>query len=343
MTDRNSPTPQRIFQIITAFHASAALKGAIDLGLFTAIGREERSAAALAKALGAGERGIRILCDFLVIQGLLEKTGTAYRCSPDAALFLDESSPAYFGSVGRFMMAPDLMDAFSDIAGIVRNGKTLMKGAGVVEPDHPIWVEFARSMVPLIQPSADFVGELVAGSVDRAAPLRVLDVAAGHGVFGIAVAARHPRAEIVALDWPAVLEVAVENSKKAGVADRLSLLPGDVFEVELGDGYDVVLLTNFLHHFDVPTCTRLLGKIHSALNIGGRVVTLEFVPNEDRVTPPEQASFSLVMLATTAAGDAYTFQELQSMFAAAGFAKSELHRLAGPPQAVVVSTKDSGS
>lgn len=339
MEDKNSPTPQRIFQIITAFHASAALKGAIDLGLFTVIGREKKSAAALGEQMGVSERGIRILCDFLVIHGLLEKTGTDYRCSPDAALFLDESSPAYFGSVGRFMMSSDLMQAFSDMAGVVRNGKTLMEGAGVVEPDHPVWVEFARSMVPLMRPSADYVGDLVAGSVDREAPLRVLDIAAGHGVFGIAVAARLPRAEIVAVDWPSVLKVAVENADLAGVADRLTLLPGDVFEVELGEGFDVALLTNFLHHFDVQTCTGLLRKINSALNKGGRVVTLEFVPNEDRVTPPDQASFSLIMLATTASGDAYTFKELEGMFSAAGFAKSELLRLPGTPQSVVVSTK----
>jgi hypothetical protein len=68
-------------------------------------------------------------------------------------------------------------------------------------------------------------------------------------------------------------------------------------------------------------------------------VTLEFVPNEDRVTPPEQASFSLVMLATTPSGDAYTFDEYEGMFHEAGFAKSELHRLQGPPQSVIVSTK----
>ncbi len=318
---------------------SAALKGALELGLFTAIGSESRSAAELVEALGASDRGIRILCDFLVINGLLEKEGMNYRCSPDAALFLDESSPAYFGTVGRFMLSPDVIDAFSDIAGVVRKGGTLMEGAGTVEPENPIWVNFARSMVPLMKPSADFIGDLVTSNVDKEAPLKVLDIAAGHGIFGISIATRHPRAEIVSLDWPAVLEVASQNAREAGVADRLSLLPGDAFEVEFGEGFDIVLLTNFLHHFDPPTCTRLLRKIHPALNEGGRVVTLEFIPNEDRVTPAEQASFSMIMLASTATGDAYTFKELDRMFADAGFAQSELYRMEGPPQSVVVSTK----
>jgi ubiquinone/menaquinone biosynthesis C-methylase UbiE len=175
------------------------------------------------------------------------------------------------------------------------------------------------------------------GSEER--PLKVLDIAAGHGTFGITIAERHPETEVVALDWPAVLEVAKENADKAGLDGRHTRLPGNAFDVEFGNGYDVVLLTNFLHHFDVPTCTKLLRKVHGALNDGGRAVTLEFVPNEDRVSPAEQASFAMMMLATTASGDAYTFRELESMAADAGFANNELHRMVGPPQSVIVSTK----
>jgi hypothetical protein len=148
-------------------------------------------------------------------------------------------------------------------------------------------------MVPLMHPSAEFIGELVTKDADPEAPFKVLDIAAGHGIFGIHIATRHPEAEIVALDSPGVLEVAAENAERFGVGDRHTRLPGSAFDVEFGNGYDVVLLTNFFHHFDIPTCTDLMRKVRGALNPGGRAVTLEFVPNEDRVTPPEQASFSL--------------------------------------------------
>jgi len=339
MSRPDSPTPERIFQIINAHQSSAALKGALDLGLFTALGGESRTAEALATSMGASEKGVRVLCDFLAIEGLLEKNGDGYRSSPDAALFLDEASPAYFGGVGRFLLGPDVLDNFADIAAVVRKGGTLLEGQGTVEPENPIWVDFARSMVPLMRPSAEFIADLVTRDHDAGAPLRVLDIAAGHGIFGITIAQRHPGAEIVALDWPAALEVATENAESAGVADRHIGLAGSAFDTDLGSGYDVVLLTNFLHHFDVPTCTDLLGRVHGALLDGGRAITLEFVPDEDRVSPPEQASFALMMLATTAAGDAYTFRELETMAAEAGFTASELHRLEGPPQSVVVSTK----
>ncbi len=289
--------------------------------------------------IGASARGVRILCDFLVIDGLLQKEGTEYRSSPDAALFLDENSPAYFGSVCRFMLGADMFDNFSDVAGAVRKGGTLLEGKGTVEPDNPLWVDFARSMAPLVKPSAEFIADLVMRDIAKDEPFRVLDVAASHGLFGIEIATRHPNAEVVALDWAAVLDVASENAEKAGVADRLTRLPGDAFDVDFGEGYGVVLLTNFLHHFDVATCTDFLQKVHRSLNDGGRAVTLEFVPNEDRISPPEQAAFALTMLATTASGDAYTFKQLESMAVDAGFARSELLRMQGPPQAVVVSTK----
>lgn len=339
MADHDAPTPQRIFQALNGFQTSAALKGAIDLGLFTALGSERMPAQALARALGASERGVRILCDFLTIGGLLHKQGAEYRSSPDAALFLDEKSPAYVGSAARFVAGPEVTAQFSDIAAVVRRGGTLLDGQGSVEPDNPLWVEFARCMAPVMQPAADFIGELVTRDLAGDRPLKVLDVAAGHGAFGIAVARRHPAAEVVAVDWPAVLEVAAENATRAGVAGRHRRLPGNAFEVDYGEGFHVVLLTNFLHHFDVPTCTTLMRKVHGALHPGGRAVTLEFVPNDDRVTPPEQAAFALTMLVSTAAGDAYTFKQLETVAAEAGFAGSELHRMEGSRQSVIVSTK----
>jgi 2-polyprenyl-3-methyl-5-hydroxy-6-metoxy-1,4-benzoquinol methylase len=144
-------------------------------------------------------------------------------------------------------------------------------------------------------------------------------------------------ARIIAVDWKAVLEVATENAKQAGVAERHEALAGSAFDVDFGSGYDLVLLTNFLHHFDVPTIEGLLRKIRAALKPGGRVATLEFVPNEDRVTPPAAAAFAMVMLGSTRTGDAYTFSEYETMFRNAGFARSEIRTLPRMPQSLIVS------
>jgi hypothetical protein len=97
-----------------------------------------------------------------------------------------------------------------------------------------------------------------------------------------------------------------------------------------------VLLTNFLHHFDPPTCVGLLKKVRAALRPGGRVAALEFVPNEDRVSPPMAAAFSLIMLATTASGDAYTLKELTAMYHEAGFGNVAAQAIPMSPHTVVI-------
>jgi 2-polyprenyl-3-methyl-5-hydroxy-6-metoxy-1,4-benzoquinol methylase len=136
-----------------------------------------------------------------------------------------------------------------------------------------------------------------------------------------------------------VLEVAHSNAEKAGVADRWTKLPGSAFEVEYGGPYDAILLTNFLHHFDPPTNVGLLKKVHAALKPGGRAATLEFVPNEDRVSPPMSAAFSMTMLASTYAGDAYTFNELKAMYQDSGFGEVTAHPIPQSPHTVVTGRK----
>ena len=108
--------------------------------------------------------------------------------------------------------------------------------------------------------------------------------------------------------------------------------------MDFGKDYDLVLLTGFLHHFDQETIVSLLRKVHAALKPRGRAVSAEFVPNEDRVSPPAPAAFSMIMLGTTRAGDAYPMSEYDEMLRKAGFAANELHPGAGP-QSFIVSKK----
>jgi 2-polyprenyl-3-methyl-5-hydroxy-6-metoxy-1,4-benzoquinol methylase len=154
--------------------------------------------------------------------------------------------------------------------------------------------------------------------------MKILDIAASHGIFGIAAAKQNPAAHVYAADWKSVLAVATKNAQAMGVADRYHLLTGSAFETDFGSGYDLVLIANFLHHFDSPTCTTFMRKVHTALKPGGRAAIAEFVPNADRLTPPTAAAFSMMMLATTPNGDAYTVAELESILKSAGFARVEL-------------------
>jgi hypothetical protein len=328
-------TPAVVFDNLNAFQRTFALQAAIELDVFRAVGEGPGDVASIARHTSASERGIRILCDFLVVSGLLQKVDGRYRHTASSAAFLDPNSPMCLASVARFLSLPALREPYEHLADIVRRGRTVLPGEGAVEPENPIWVEFAQSMAPMMAPLAGPLGSLVLGG--RTGPMRVLDIAAGHGLFGIEIAKQNPQAHVTGLDWAPVLRVALENARKAGVHDRYDTLPGSAFEVPFGGPYDTVLLTNFLHHFDAETCVGLLKKVRSSLKPGGSAATLEFVPNEDRVSPPMPAAFSMTMLTSTLAGDAYTYRELSDMHTKAGFTAVAAHPIPMSPHTVVIA------
>ena len=330
------PSPQLFFETVTAFHKTEALKAAIQLEIFTAIGEGNQTAAALARRCQAAERGIRILCDALVIMGFLKKEASSYSLTQDSAVFLDRKSPAYVGVAIQFLVAPQAMEGFHGLAAAVRKGGTVVDHDST-EPEHPMWVDFARGMAPMMKMPAEMIAKLL--KADEGQKWKVLGLAVGHGLFEITLARHNPNAEIWGVDWSNVLGVALENAAAAGVSARYHTIPGSAFDVEYGKDYDLVMITNFLHHFDMPTCEKLLAKVRAALKPGGRAVILEFVPNEDRVSPPVAAQFSLTMLASTRAGDAYTFSEHQRMLRNAGYSSVENHPLPPTFFNVVIGTK----
>ena len=276
MSTQTMPSAELIFETLFAYQRSAALKSAVELEVFTAIDEGATTASAIAKRVNASERGVRILCDYLTVYGFLSKADRSYQLAPESAAFLSKKSPAYLGSVARFLVMPEIGKYLETLPDAVRRGGVQDAGHSSVADDNPIWVEFARAMMPMMIPNAQAIADLVGGGTT---PVKVLDVAAGHGAFGIAIARRNPNAQIVAIDWKAVLTVAEEHAQQAGVLDRYRTMAGDAFKVDYGTGFDVALVTNFLHHYDAETNTTLLKKIAGALKPGGQAVVLEFVPN----------------------------------------------------------------
>ena len=340
MNQEKQASPELFLNAVMAYRDSAAVKGAVELDVFTALAQGVNTAESLAGHCQADKRGMRILCDYLCAMGLLEKSGTAYSLTADSAVFLDRNSPAYMGDIVNFLLDPFFIRDIGDVARAVRKGGVATSAAGSDVPEHPMWVTFARSMTGLNRMPAGILADLVYAGLagtDEGEPVRVLDIAAGSGIFGITLAQKHPRTEITAVDWPNVLEVALENAEQAGLGQRYNTIPGSAFEVETGTGYRVILLCNFLHHFDAATCSKFLARMRDALAADGKVYALEFVPNEDRISPPFVAGFDLHMLRQTPAGDTYTAAEYSEIFAAAGLEVTAVTPMAGTAYTVIVA------
>jgi SAM-dependent methyltransferase len=300
--------PTWLLDEFRAFERALALRTAIEMDLFTRIAAGANTIRALAAAVHASERGLGALCDYLAVQGHLVKRGIRYSLSLNARLYLTATSPAYLGSAVKFLAGDATVAAFC------RLRETVERGAGSADLD---WVDYARSMAPLARPVAEFAA--AAFKVDAAGPIQVLDLAAGHGLYGIAIAVQNPAAHVFALDSTQVLEVAIENARQAGVAERYHPIHGDAFQAGFGGPYDLALATNFTHHFDQAANVRLFEKIRDALKPAGRIALIDFILNADRISPAPDAAFALTLLATSARGTVYTFQEYSKMLRAAGF------------------------
>ena len=210
------PTPERIFQTLSAHQQTAALKAAIELDVFTAVAEGDDTPARVAARTGAAERGARILCDYLTVHGFLRKEDGRYNLTEESALFLDRRSPAYVGGVADFVAGEHLVAGFRELTDAVRKGGTMLSAQGSMTPEHPMWEDFARSMTALARPTAEAIPRIVgAGGMETC---KVLDIAAGHGIYGITIARENPRAEVYAVDWQKVLEIARDDDAVDAVA-----------------------------------------------------------------------------------------------------------------------------
>ena len=327
------PGENSVFDLAIAYQKTAALIAAVKINVFSVIGPKALSIDEIASRTDASSRGLRILCDYLAVLGLLRKQQERYSLSPVAQTFLDESSPFAQGTIVDFVAAPEMIDLFlHDPASYVRNGTS--SGLANLSPDHPVWVRFAKAMMPFAAPNAKRLASYVATSASP--PYVVLDIAAGHGLYGIEIAKTFPDALITAIDWEPVLSVAKANIEAARLADRFRMLAGDALQLDWGNDYDLILLPNFLHHFDSGTCKSLLHKVKSSLAIGGQALGVEFVPNEDRISPPIPAMFAFWMLATTPGGNAYTRRELDEMARLAGFQGVTTRTLSPAPESLII-------
>ncbi|MEP7364867.1 MAG: class I SAM-dependent methyltransferase [Acidobacteriota bacterium] len=331
----SEPNPGLVFDLLNSYQRTAALRAGVELDVFGALGKEGATAAAIAKHSGVPVRGIRILCDFLTITGLLEKSDGKYVHTPTSAVFLDPASPASMAPTVPFLLTKNILHAADLLTETIRKGHTALQKP-IAGDEVEEWVMFAKSMHPMMAGAAEHLAEV---GNETGPTTRVLDVASSHGLFGMAFAKRNADTHVTALDFETVLEVTKKNVTEAGLGGQYSYIAGSAFTVDMGGPYDVVLVTNLYHHFDIPTCEELMRRFHDVMAPGARMLTLEMVPNEDRVTPVVPASFSMMMLQNTPSGDAYTLAEYEMMLTNTGFKDVELREVPLSAEQLVVAVK----
>jgi ubiquinone/menaquinone biosynthesis C-methylase UbiE len=332
-------TPERIWQYGWGFGVTRTLATALELDLFTEISKGATTIPALSKAVRAPERGVRMVVEALVSLGLLTRAGSGFALAPDAAQFLVRTSPAFMGELLLFN-ATGIEPAWRSLTEVVRTG-TPVKALDRPQEGIATWHQLVDALFALGFPAAQVLGAELARERPGEA-LRLLDVAAGSGVWGIGAATANPKVTITIQDLPETLEHARRWVDRMKVADRAAYLPGDLRVVDFGEAaFDVAVLGHICHSEGPVHTQKLLRNVARALKPGGTIAIAEFVPDADRSGPPASLLFAINMLVHTTEGDTFTFPQFREWLEAAGFEAAR--QLPAPaPSPLILATKKGG-
>jgi len=316
MNSNESPTPKRIMEFAWGYAPTLMIEAAVGHGIFDALDRGPQTLEQLAAGAKVSSRGLKAILNALVSFQLLAREGANYALTTESAAFLVSSKPGYHGTFFRHI-SDQLLPKWLQLSEIVRSGKPAAKVNDQKEGAE-FFAEFVESLFPISFPAATALGEHLEISKSTG-PLSVLDIGAGSGVWGIALAKQSPNVRIRAVDWPQVLEVTKRIATRHGLADRLTTAAGDFFEADFGSGHKVATVGHILHGEGIERSQRLIKKIFDALAPGGVIAIQEFVPNDERTGPPNALIFAVNMLVNTEVGDTFTFQEMSGWLREAGF------------------------
>jgi len=336
MENKSLSGPEVLFQMLQAHHVTAALTAAIDLGLFAAVHDGAHDLSAIAAKIHCPERTTRIVADALVALQLLKKEGTGYVLGPVAAEHLVPGKPQYLGGVSNVMGSEHVWRAMSRM-------KESVKAGGSVLPEHaetpelPFWEIFAKSTVSMSVPAVMAIQGIVGPWLaSRNAPT-ALDVAAGSGTYGLTLAKENPTLRATLLDWPNVLVETRQNAGRLGVdTSRVQYIEGNLFEVNFGGPYDLIVMSQIFHHFEPAVCQSLLKKAAGALKADGKIVIHDFLVDGDN---PAARLFSITMLGTSKKGEAFASSDYVAWARGAGLGAFKLHPAAGLPTTIMVAER----
>lgn len=299
-----------------------AIGAAVQNGVFDALASGPKDLAELEKATGCSIRGLTAIADFLVGIELLQKDSSArFSLTPESEMFLVKSKPTFHGAIFRPLIE-SIIPAFLELNSIVRTGRPAQEVNS--EPiGSPFFQELVLDLFPINYAGAKTLAERLAAQ-GLPKPASVLDLAAGSGVWGVAVAQASPAVQVTAVDWPPVLEVAKKIATRFGVIDRFTFSPGDLLQADFGTNHGLATLGHILHSEGEERSRELLKKTFQALAPGGIIAIAEFLVNADRTGPLSGLIFSINMLVNTETGRTYSFEELSAWLRQAGFVEPRL-------------------
>lgn len=320
--------PDRIMEMVWGYAPPLILATAVHNKVFDLLDAGPKTVEELAQASGNSARGLRAIMNALVGFQFLAKTSDGrYALTPESATFLVSSKPGYLGKFVEFSGLKSIQ-TWLPLPEIVRTGKP---NGAVNQQDEgaAFFQELVEPIFAMSYPATQIAGQAL-GLASAKAPIKVLDLGTGSGVWGIGLAQQSPQVTVIAQDSPSVLDVTRRMAARFNLTDRFQFLPGDFHTMDFGSGYNLVTLGHILHMLSVDQCRQLLNKAAAALAPKGTIVISEFLVNQDRSGPVMPLIFAVNMLAHTENGDTYSFEQISGWLKEAGLVNSRKIEPGGP-------------
>jgi ubiquinone/menaquinone biosynthesis C-methylase UbiE len=313
----SQPTPERILQMAWGYAPPLIIAAAVQHGLFDTLDAGPLSAAEIANRASVSPRGAAAVLNALAALQLLSKDAEQrYALTPESAAFLVSTKPSFQGGIFRHLDR-QLVPKWLQLPEIVRTGRPAIS-VNQEQDGGKFFEEFVEDIFPMSYAAAQVLGDALK-LADAKQSVSVLDLAAGSGVWGVALAQKSPQVRVTAVDWPTVIPVTRRVATRFGLADRFKFVEGDLEQVDFGRDHQIATLGHILHSEGEARSRQLLRRTAEALAPGGTIAIAEFVMNEERTGPPNAALFAVNMLVHTDQGNAFTFSEMSNWLKEAGF------------------------
>ena len=319
----SSPDPTMLetyFRLMNTNGVAQVYRTALDVGVLSTLETSPLSAAEVAAACGARPYPIELLLDSLVAMGAVRKDGDRYGLADVTRLLLHsdyrELGDQYWRYLPTFLQMAVPLRKMDDVAESEAHYQSQAAMLG--------W---------MLSPAAATAATLLQARSTRRG-LAILDVGAGSAVWSLSLARLDAQAQVTAVDWPLVLEVATENAADFGLSDRLTTIAGNIHEVELpGAAFDLAIVANVTHLLTPQGNEALFSKLHRTLNVTGEIVVIDAFPGAAAGDVP-YAIYRLGLALRTENGRVYEAEQLQSILTSAGFERGELVALDVSPHMV---------
>ena len=313
----NAVTPERLMQMGWGYAPPLILEAAVRTGVFDAISRGAHSLQELQSATGTAPRGLAPLLNALVGLGFLHKDeGGKYTLGAEADAFLVHERPGYHGDFFHHV-STQLLPSWLHLTEAVYTGSP-PRAVNRENQGAPFFSAFVEALAAINGPAARTLAAHLNLS-GHSGTIRVLDLAAGSGIWSIALAESAPQAQVTAVDWEGVLPTTRKVAAQHGLSERYRFVAGDLADVSFGTGYQVAVLGHILHSEGEARSRMLLRRTFEALAPGGVVAIAEFLVNPERTGPPQGLVFALNMLLHSESGNTFAFEEISGWLIEAGF------------------------